>query len=50
MKFKNSKDWSSIFTVQERKERELNMAIMKTRFGDESLAFKTVSAQDKYKS
>lgn len=47
-KFKNTEDWTSLFTPWERLERKRNYDIFKTKYGDPNIAFRSIGSQSEY--
>ena len=44
-RFKDHNDWNSIYTEMERSERKENEKIMLQKYGDSSLAFRSIMSQ-----
>ena len=44
-KYKDCEDWTSLYTPWERLERQKNYEIFKNKYGDPSIAFRSIGSQ-----
>jgi hypothetical protein len=47
---RDTRDWTSILSTTERIENEKNKRIFETKYGDSSLAFRSIASQSAYNS
>lgn len=48
-KFKDIEDWQSLFTPLERIERQRNYELFKHKYGDPTIAYRSIGSQSEYK-